>query len=698
VLATLAPLGVHARTGEVPGTGTVIELDHAIELSLAPEGATLHVKRSLFNAGPVHAQVELPIPLPCTVTLDQVAIEEQDEQGSPRWRAAELLDPDDASQRWSTWLDGPGEDVPTVIDADAALHLERNDYNCTAQLSIYPIPPLRTRSVSYRVFVPSRYDEGHHEIELPSFAAYGEIASLTVAPWTDPGFHVELDDAALGDTKVAVMGDQAHSFSLWRRDAGQGLMRAVDLDLAGLIASTPTATAQLEPDETHGRLLAATFEAPRELASLPPVRRVVVLLDTSHSLDPWERKHLQQLGAGYLQLLAETTQAQVEIVLFDRELRRVYYDFVPAAWAAEDLLDLDVVLGNGSELGEATAVARELIASPIATTGADWIIVLSDLHLRSSFPLLDELDAAAHSSTRMHVARPADDEASFHPGRPDEAWSMIARESGGMLWYASWHELDELAHELVRPTRIWSPRLELALAGGEHREIVLGDWHAAGETSDWLDDAHAGLPLERAAFVGEVWGQRRAWTAAPSDAEALRRAGALATEAGLSDAARTALAFHAQVVSPFTSAWALASFSGPAAAPSLGHGIGGFGGRSSSFGCGGAHGSGSSRMSPTVTIEQLAQQVLDSCPDAKPGKLVFETIDLEIVDVIADDLCIREQTWALDIWQTMISGRRLITVEYAAGLTNKFEERVLGYLDLTMPTPNITTNTQSGMK
>jgi hypothetical protein len=270
-----------------------------------------------------------------------------------------------------------------------------------------------------------------------------------------------------------------------------------------------------------------------------------------------------------------------------------------------------------------------------------------------------------------------------------------------MLWYASASETDELAHELVSPTRIWSLRLELALAGGEHRQIELADWHAAGQTSDWLDDAHAGPPLERAAFVGEVWGQRRAWTATPSDAHAQRMAGALATtnqRYGLSDAARTALAFHAQVVSPFTSAWALASFAGPAAAPTSGIGFGGFGGRGFATHCGGAYGRAHGRVFRTVTIEQLVQNVLDSCPNAEPGTLVFETTDIEIVDVLSDDPCIREHVWDVDLTPTMSSGRRVITVEHDGRKLAALNETPLGYLDLTMPTPNITTNTASGMK
>jgi hypothetical protein len=704
LFATLAPVSVQAGNPAVPGIGAIVELDHAIELAIAPEGATLHVTRTLFNADITHGQVELPIPLPCSATLDLVAIEEQDEQGQPRWQAAELLDPDDAARRWSTWLDGPSDGVPTVVDADAALHLRRDDYNCQALLEIYPIPPMHTRRVSYRVFVPSRHVDGHHEIELPTFAAHGAVASLTLDDSRDPEFAFELDGFPLAQSNVTLAGDQAHSFSLWRRDAGQGLVRSVDIDLAGLIARNPSATAELEPDEVPGRLLFAAFEAPRELASLPPVRRVVVLLDTSRSLPAWEREKLQELGARYLDVLGETLRVQVEIVLFDRELRRVYHDFVPGAWAAEDLRDLEIdALRNGSELGAAITGARELLASPSADTGADWVLVLSDLYLRSSFPLTEELDAAAHSSTRMHVVRPIhpiEDSERFHPGRPDEAWSMITRETGGMLWYASAHELDEMAHELIEPTRIWSLRLELALTGGQHREVALADWHAAGESSDWLDDAHAGPALERAAFVGEVWGQRRAWTAAPSDAEAMRMAGVLATsnEFGLSDAARTALAYHAQVVSPFTSAWALASFAGSPAAPNAGFGSLHSGRSHRGFGCGGAHGSGHSHLFTSVTIEQLVQQALDGCPDAKAGTLVFETTDEEIVDVVTDDGCIREQMWALDVSPISTSGRRLITVEHAAGMLDTLNQTALGYRDLTMPTPNITTNTASGMK
>jgi hypothetical protein len=152
------------------------------------------------------------------------------------------------------------------------------------------------------------------------------------------------------------------------------------------------------------------------------------------------------------------------------------------------------------------------------------------------------------------------------------------------------------------------------------------------------------------------------------------------------------------VVSPFTSAWALASFAGSPAAPNAGFGSLHSGRSHRGFGCGGAHGSGHSHLFTSVTIEQLVQQALDGCPDAKAGTLVFETTDEEIVDVVTDDGCIREQMWALDVSPISTSGRRLITVEHAAGMLDTLNQTALGYRDLTMPTPNITTNTASGMK
>ena len=706
MLATLAPVSVRAGSPQpIPGSGSVIELEHAVELSTAPEGATLHVTRTLFNAASSPAQVELPIPLSCDATLDRVAIEEQDAQGQLRMRAADVLDANDAAQRWDAWLEGPGDDVQTALDADSALLLTRDNYDCGAQLSIYPIPPLLSRKVSYRVFIPSEYVDGRYEIELPSFDAYGEIAKLKVAGDPDDALWVHVDGKKLGKADIALLGDQAHEISLERHDAGVGQVRAVDLDLATMIAKHSAATARLEPDELTGRLLTAEFEAPRELASLPPVRRVVVLLDSSRSLESGHRSELQQIAARYLELLAQDPSVQAEVVLFDRELRPLYHDLVPAKWAAEDLRDLEFDVANGSDLDTALAAARKLLAEPTEREGADWILVLSDLYLRSGFSLAAELDTAASSLTRMHVVRPILDDddrtARFHPGGSDEAWTMIARETGGMLWYADDGRFDMLAQELIRPMHIWSLRLELALADGSRRDMLLADMHDAGESSEWLDAAHQGAALERAAFVGEVWGQRRAWTAAPTDEEAQRTAGRLATaeDQHLSDAARTALAAHAQVISPFTSAWALASFGGPAEAPAFGCGTLGLGGRSYSTTCGGAYGNSYGGLFSSQTLEQLTRDAIASCPNAKPGRLTLEITNIEIVSVLADDVCVREQSWAIDLTGTDLTGRRVAQVEYGGGNPlGDFAEVEMGYLDLTMPTPNITTKTARGMK
>jgi hypothetical protein len=669
---------------EVPGSGAVIERGHEIELSVAREGATLVVTRTLFNAGALHAEAHIPVPLPCEASVDEVAIQERD--GS--WRAAELLDPREASSRWWHWKGGPEAGVNAVLDADTALLATRDDYGCEAEFSLYPIPPLASRSISYRVFVPSSYAEGRHTIELGSFDAHGLPATLELEPPADPGLELFVDGHTQPTTKpTQLAGELAHDLVLKPRDRGRAQVRAVDLELAELVERTPAAAAKLaaKPEEAPSEhLLMTELEAPSELAALPPIRRVVVLIDGSRSFDSSARDQLQALAGRYFEALVEAdphTPIRAEVLIFDREPRRIYHDFVPAAWLAEDLPKLEVGDENGSELGLALTRARELLEDqgPTNGEGADWILVFSDLYLRADFDVAAEHQAAASTRPRMHFVRPAEDRQDFGPALADDPWTAVARESGGMLWDTPSRSYDwyALAEELIQPTRIWSLTLELQLEGGEHRELSLRPYLEAGETHRYTDFDHAGPGLERAAFVGEVWGQRRAWTAAPSEAAGRRLAASFATHdehGDLSEASRTALAHYAGVVSRFTSGWALASFGGPAPAPSNGSGFGSIGGASSySIGCGGARGHYASRVAQPQSFTELAEAVLAKCPDADEGSFSFETTEIEIVAVDAGDACVREQTWALDIRPTRSAGRRVIEVEYAAGQVTRLD-------------------------
>jgi hypothetical protein len=227
------------------------------------------------------------------------------------------------------------------------------------------------------------------------------------------------------------------------------------------------------------------------------------------------------------------------------------------------------------------------------------------------------------------------------------------------------------ADELVSPKRIWNLDLELELADGSHQSEALEPWLEAGQRREWSDYEHGGPAMVRAAFVGEVWGQRRAWTASPDPIEGMRTAAAFATydpDREVSDAVRTALAFYAGVVSPFSSAWALAQFEGAAPSATLGLGYGSFGGGSygSSSRCGGVISCRHPGLS-VIGFDVLAQKALDHCGLAGDGGYSFETTDLEIVAVASSNRCVKQQTWATDIEPTESSGRKRVTVAYASG-------------------------------
>ncbi|KIG12675.1 hypothetical protein DB30_01163 [Enhygromyxa salina] len=673
---------VAAASNPIPSSTPIEERVHDVQLDASPEGATLIVTRSLFNPGPLPAEVELPIPLPCSASLDAVAVQAPDETGALIWRPAELLDTDEAWDRWQAWVEGPPADIEPALNADTAVHVSRSAWGCEASLSIYPIPPMHTRSVSYRVFVPSVYADGRHVIELPQMSPYGRHATVELDPPADPAFTLSVDGQLILPSGASLDGDLEHRLEFTARDRGSGHASAADLDLAQLVASTPAALAALDPgvsptDLPH--LLVSDFEAPSELARLPKVRRVVVVLDASRSIRARERTQLVSLGAAYLEQLAQTnasSQATAELLLFDRRVRRVYHDFVPAGWAGEDLPKLDIAVGNGSEIGAAIDVARGLLEQPTTADGVDWIIVLSDLYLRHDFPVDDARQAAAAATPRVHVVRVnPSDRVEFAPGAAMDPWTAVARGAGGMLWEIGASRLDpeRAANELIAPTRIWSLALQLEFAGAEQREVALKPWLEAGAHQHYADFAHRGAPLERAVFVGEVWGQRRAWAAIPTDAAGRRVAAALATDDPddlLSDADRTALAFHAQVISPYTSAWAVAGFDGPAAAPRSGLGTIGLGGYGGSFGCGHGHGLRTHGTPHRVSFDSMVQAALDRC-GATTGRFGFETTDLEIVAVDSPDWCIAQELWDLDITATQSSGRKRVTVEHVDGvLTN----------------------------
>jgi hypothetical protein len=667
--------GEAAAQHPLPGAPLVSEDRHTVSVELARAGATLTVTRTLSNAGLLHAQVDLPVPIPCEALLDQVEIE------TPRgWERAELLEPDAGEARLSAAL-GVGRQDPQIQlahDSDTALLVSRDGWGCDARVQLYPVPPGGSRSFRYRLFVPSHYGEGRYAIELPSLAGHGRDPELELRV-VDPEIVAELDGSVLTDTSLPPTGGSAHTVILRPRDPGAGQVRVVDLDLAGLLAQHGTPDPAPDPaGEPVARLTEAEFEAPSQLAVVPEVRRVVIVLDASRSLPERHRQQLQDFAAVYLGDLAQQG-ARVEILTFHREIRRVYHAFVPADWGATDLPKLEIEAGNGSELGLALAQARALLdqaAVEHGGEGVDWIVALSDLDLRSDFDLASEHAAAAAAGIRLHVVEHGGTE-TFAPATTGAPWTALAMATGGMAWQLS-GDAFAFASELIQPTRIWDLAVELEFADGSHHSEARERWFAAGERHAWVDpSADRSAALERIAFVGEVWGRRRAWLGAPDPSAARRRAGALASrgDTELPAPVLAALAFYAEVVSPFSSAWALAEFDGTAPVPFElgGWGFGATGGYSSSIGCGGSgHGTRQPRTNP-LSFEALAQDIVDHCQPAGAGVWTLETTDLEIVAVASENGCLRARSWATDITLTASEGHKRLRIGYAQGRVTRVD-------------------------
>ncbi|NVB41024.1 hypothetical protein G6O69_24500 [Pseudenhygromyxa sp. WMMC2535] len=635
-------------------SGNAQQEHYEIDIYPGIERTDLQVTRSFSNPGLGQATLEIDLHLPCEASLSELRVLD----GSGAWIDAQILEPRDADLRWQGHLAdaaarGPGE---SQTNGDTAVLLSR-DSSCEATLELYPIPPLQTRTLSYRLSFEPDYDDGSYSVALPRFQDIGEAAELKVHQGVEPGLSVAVNDLSLGArAQLELDGRDPTSLTMVASDPLRGLARAADLDLASLGAAS-----------SSRRLVAANLDLPRTLATLPPVRRVTVIVDASRSLEGYERKALTTAAAAYLERLgAEQPEAKAEILLVDREVRPFYYGYVPASWAADALLDLEFEAQNGSELGAALDAARALMAAdrvqgPTQAKGGlapvDWVLLLSDFELRADFELEDQRRAADASAVHMHVARVTDDDGAlgFSPDTLSETWTAMAHESGGMGWRLDPSDADPelVGSEWLAPRRVWGLEFVREDADAHRERIPLAEAALAGTRTHWGEVLDEAPQSTRALFSGAVWGQTRSWVTAPDLDYGLGVAATAAMELddyALSTEEREALAIHAQVVSRFTSAFALAAFAGPPAPPSgpktvtSRTGRGGSGGCSMGFGarCGGV------RMR-LPTLEEGLAAAIAACPDAPAGELHFEVHAPEILAVDSLDRCLEEALWAVDL-------------------------------------------------
>ena len=642
--AALTPSLADANPGVPTLTGVATELSHEVQLSAAPEGLTLDVTRTFFNPGFNAALISLTVELPCSASLDDVALAD----GSG-WARAKLLEPDVARERFDDYTDLPPVPVDTSDapeQADTAALVTRD--SCNAQLELYPVPRHGTRTVAYRLFFPSSHENGAYGVVLPVLDD-ARPPSIKAGPLLDAQLQWSIDGGPGPGPKQSALsldGDREHHFVISARDPGHGWVRAADIDLPG-----------------QRRLQATHFAAPRELATLPPVRRVVVLLDGSHSVGARPRKVLRDAAVAYLEALADQSghaaqaiQARAQVIVFDRGLRPLTSTALPARWAAEDLAKLSLPGANGSNLDLALAEARTRLAEPTSeATGVDWIVVFSDLDLRHDFDVAAERLAAEGSPVRMHFVQ-ASYGFDFAPAPAERPWSRVASAAAGVAWEVDMggFDLESAAAEWLSPTRIWGLERVDRLRSGDVSVTELLPFLATGASVEEIAAVETSA-LERVSFRGHVWGQLRSWTAQPRAEDNRRTAALLATDGSnhsITDESDLAsLARFAAVVSPYTAALAEASFGGPPPGVALlGAMVGGLS-LSSSFrsSCGSGNGVRLARGKSTPLAELVADAVASCAPQRQ--RFAFETTGPEVVAVTAPTTCLEEALWSLDLHQ-----------------------------------------------
>ncbi|MFV8753586.1 hypothetical protein ACNOYE_23785 [Nannocystaceae bacterium ST9] len=643
--------------------GSLSERAYSIEVVPGPETTTLEVTRTFFNPTFDPQQLGLRIDMPCEGILDRLELRGPDDaQGRPTWVSGKLGDPTRASERFDEVRFGePGD----AIEADTIAVLARSSA-CSAELDLFPVPPLRERSVRYRIQVPSQYGEGRYQTALPIFQLEFKGASLHVGDPSLAGFELAIDGKPAGDDRQ-LSGRSPHTLTLTPIDDRHARVSLAAIDLHELDASR-------EPMS----LVAAELDVPLAIVDLPPVRRVVVVVDGSYSFS--DRASSQALAAAYLDALAlAQPDARVEILHFDREVRPVFGEFVEPTQARARMLE-PVVGRNGSEPGLALDHARALLSEARAEgeVGVDWLLLVSDLELRDGFPLAEQLDAAEASEVRMHVIRP-DSGYSLVPMPLDHPWTSIAHAAGGAHYGFTMSE-SQLARdgaELLAPNRIRDLRVTHADARGRTTDALLTSELATGESIEWVERL-AAPAIERVGFEASTWAGPLTWSAKPSRSAQQRWAGLLTTGRNpwieLDDAEASALAELAKVASPWTSLVAEARFEGRSIASEL-WGSGGFMSGSHGFStrCGGVGRAHAGRWPDLSTFATTLEQVIGECGVVEPGSLMLEILDREIVVVEADQTCVREATWALDLRSWPSFGHPIVQVAYDPSGVRQFQ-------------------------
>ncbi len=650
---------------EATRSDKLVERSHRIDLVMAPDHATMTVRRTVYNGGPRHDQATFWIDLPETAVATGLRTSAL-VKGKLVWYDGQLLEAEAAAAKY-TELTGIGGYYPK----DPALLSWRSQGSLALQ--VFPCPPSEDKTVEYTITLPVEYYRGRSALRLPALGSTTLAADIRVRPADrrDQLFLQGVPVAAgarltwkiptsptvvLGDDDLVVvdMDDDDDDDELDPFEVLVSLARHNPPRLEGRVASVAAS------DTRH--MVHFEVDAAAQISQAPKRARVVVLVDTSRSLTSDE---IDGALAAAVATLGNFPDAEVEVLAFDRVTTPVFGRFVPAKTAIAGLTSLQLAQHNGSDVDAALAKAAELLDN--TPRGSERrVLVLTDTLTRKSLTPERLRGALAATGALVHVGIPSGTSSSELARDDTHAWASAVRSTGGLVWDAeidastqpkSQQRNHKIFAEWVRPLRI--DHLRVVTPGLDLTDEYLPESLDEGEGIEVLRLHTAALPWVR--IEGELWAtpMREAFTRTPSHGKlwaALVFGSDLLHE--LSEAEMMPLALYGGAVSPVTSYLAIE----PGVRPSTEGleveeiGLGGIGLIGSGSGGGGA-GAGSIAMDPNKWLRDELSRLRTACA-APPIKLATETTREEIVAVAVTaqtgglepvtSHCLHEGVWA---WQ-----------------------------------------------
>ncbi len=625
LLALTAPLAAQADSFNATRSEELVEKRHEVVITMHADHATMRVRRTVWNGAAISDQATFMLDLPdgaAATGLRTLAYAD----GQPIWYAGELMEAEAAAQKYRE-LTGIGGFYPK----DPALLSWRKQG--TLALQVFPCLANQEKTVEYTLTLPTKWTKGQSMLSLPTLGT-GDVTPDVVV------------QSSLG--KLLIDGEEAVTTDL-------SAPRVITLEprntpiFSGLLAKVPV------DDELT--LAAYRVSAAKQISTLPEKARIVLLLDTSRSIDDDELAAYRTAAKAALSHFA-SSDVKVHVASFNRTAVPLTDGFVSVADAETALDQQGVARGNGSEVEVAMRHAQAVLATA-PVDAARRVILFSDLATREK--LTPEL--AAKATPRggvLHLVSLSDFGMSLDP-EEDSPWSSVPRATGGLFFRGGANpnedadEAKRVFEELVRPTRLHKVVLRsgatvLDTAPAELLEGESFDWRAIGATS-----------FDKIGLSAELWSKPIAHEITP-DAGFGRREAALAfgneLHWGLNDEQMMKLATYGGAVSPVTSYLAIE----PGVRPSTegledtGMGIGSGSGR-----LGGSH-----RTKPPALFfdtKDALIKLFKPLADACGGGITSVTVEatwreiVEVTVVVGGEAassatrskCMQEAVWGVDL-------------------------------------------------